>query len=229
MTMSRQVKAGVAALLLAVFYVKAQAQTPDAQDVLRAVRLNQSGQHRELEGRLRTDDAVTPFRLVLDGSEVRYEFNNPRQAIILKLGDKSSQLLEETGSGTAKVAPAKFDAPVRGTDITYEDLSLRFLYWPKAKIEGEETVLTRRCWKLHLEPGSRSDSQYAVVMLWVEKESGAFLRADGYNSDVKLVKRFEVRSVQKADGVWILKQMRIQGMDPGSKKDRSPTYLEISK
>ncbi len=229
MNMIRQVKAGVCALALMFCPSLTRAETPGAQQILEAVRLNQSGQHRELNGRLRNEDRVIPFRLVLNGGEIRYEFENPEQAIVLRLAEKSSQLLEETKSGTSRVSEARFDAPVRDTDITYEDLALRFLYWPKAKIDGEETVLTRRCWKLHLEPGTRGNSQYSVVILWVEKESGAFLRADGFDWDLKLTKRFEVRSVQKSEGVWILKQMRIQKIDPARKKDTSPTYLEITK
>jgi hypothetical protein len=229
MNMPRHVKAGFCALFLAATPLFSPAAGPDAQAILRAVRLNQSGQDRELRGRLRTDDATLPFRLVLRGAEIRYEFSDPAQTIILRLGEKSSQLVEETSRGAGAVAPARFDKSVRDTDITYEDLALRFLYWPKAKIEGEETILTRRCWKLHLEPGSRGDSQYSVVILWVEKESGAFLRADGYDWDLKLAKRFEVRSVQKSEGVWILKQMRIQRMAAGARKDTSPTYLEIQK
>jgi hypothetical protein len=229
MNMPRHVKAGFCAVLLAATPLFSFAADPDAQDILRAVRLNQSGQDRALRGRLRTDDATIPFQLVLRGAEIRYEFSNPAQTIVLRLGEKNSQLLEETSGGTRAVAPAGFDKPVRDTDITYEDLALRFLYWPKAKVDGEDTLLTRRCWKLHLEPGGRGDSQYSVVILWVEKESGAFLRADGYDWDLKLAKRFEVRSVQKSEGVWILKQMRIQRMDAGARKDASPTYLEIQK
>jgi hypothetical protein len=228
MSMSRQVKAGVCALLLTFAPGICPGQQPDAQEILRAVRLNQTEQHRELNGRLRTDDASIPFRLVMNGGEVRYEFSNPPQSIVLRMGEKGSELQETTGKGTTHVTAARFDAPVRGTDVAYEDLALRFLYWPVARIEGEETVLTRRCWKLHLEPRG-SSSQYAMVNLWVEKESGAFLRADGYDAAGKLLKRFEVRSVQKSEGVWILKQMRIQQMDPGQKKDAAPTYLEITK
>src|SRR5205814_8898583 len=106
--------------------------------------------------------------------------------------------------------------------------ALRFLYWPRATLEGEQLMLTRRSWKLRLDAPSRHDSQYAMVMLWVEKQSGALMRADGYDWNGKLSKRFEVRSVQKSDGVWILKQMRIEHMEAGKPRDKTPTYLEIS-
>jgi len=209
--------------------LRAQNSAPTAQQILVGVRLNQSEQHRTLNGRLRHGSETTPFRLVLNGSEIRYEF--PDQTLILRLGDNSSQLLEATKSGTQKVTAARFDTRVRGTDITYEDLALNFLYWPKAKIEGEETKLTQRCWKLHLEPGSRGDSQYAVVLLWAEQKSGAFLQAEGYDSDGKAAKRFKVISGQRdpVNGGWMLKSMRIEQLQGLKSKDATPTYLEIEK
>lgn len=203
----------------------AQSSEPTAQDILKTVRLNQSEQHRVLLGHLRTGGRLAPFRLVLDGAEISYEFTDPDQSLVLRLGEKTSRLEEVTKTGTQRISAAKFDTKVRGTDITYEDIALRFLYWQKAKIDGEETVLTRRCWKLHLEPASHADSQYSVVLLWVEKQSGAFLRADAFDWNLKLAKRFDVRSVQKEEGVWLLKQMRIERFEDGRSRDK--TYLEI--
>lgn len=230
MAMRTQVKAGFAALLAlcAVFPARAQ-DTPNAQEILRTVRLNQSAQHRVLTGRLRSEEVITPFTLTLNGGEIRYAFANPAQALILKLGDHSSQLFEETKGSAQKVSPAKFDAKVRGTDVTYEDLALRFLYWPKAKIDGQEMKLTRQCWKLHLEPGAGGESSYAVVLLWVEKQSGAFLQAEGYGTDGKISKRFKVISGQRTDAGWILKQMRIEELNGMQSRDKSPTYLEIDR
>ncbi len=229
MAMQRQVKAGFVALAALVLAMRAFAQSePAAQEILRSARLNQSTQHRVLEGQLRTEDVVTPFRLTLNGGEIRYDFSNPPQSIVLKLSENGSQLFEQTQSSMQKVTPAKFDQKVRGTDITYEDLALKFLYWPKAKIDGEEMKLTRRCWKLHLEPGARGESQYAVVLLWVEKQSGAFLEAEGYGADGKISKRFKVISGQRTDTGWILKQMRIEQLSGMNSRDKSPTYFEIN-
>ena len=52
--------------------------------------------------------------------------------------------------------------------ITYEDLALKFLYWPDARVVGEESVRSRRCWKIELQAPSH-DSQYSGVMLWVDR------------------------------------------------------------
>ncbi|MEA3188586.1 MAG: hypothetical protein QOD99_2416 [Chthoniobacter sp.] len=221
MAMLRQVKAGVGALVALYLPAHAMAQDgPTAQQILFEVRQNQTEQHREVEGQLRVEDRVMPFRLTFNGEEIRYAFTNPPQTLILKLGESGSQLFDQTKGSAQKISPARFDEKVRDTDIAYEDLALRFLYWPKARIDGEELKLTRRCWKLHLEPATRTESSYAVVLLWVDKESGAFLQAEAYGADGKIKKRFKITSS---------KQMRIEELSGLNSRDKSPTYLEIQK
>jgi hypothetical protein len=41
------------------------------------------------------------------------------------------------------------------------------------------------------------------------------------------VKRFEVVSAQKIDGQWMLKQMRVERIDPETRKTTGITYLEV--
>ena len=67
----------------------------------------------------------------------------------------------------------------------------------------------------------------ASARLWIDQESGALLRIEGYNRDGKLLRRFEVISAQKIDGQWMLKQMRVETLDPETKKILNRTYLEI--
>lgn len=235
MAMKKQVKARIAAFLIVVtlncctgFQAPAQSTSPTAQEILKEVRLNQSEQHRVLNGRLRNGDQIVPFKLLLNGAEIRYEFTKPDLALMLRLGEKGSRLEEVTRSGSEKVSAARFDTKVRNTDISYEDIALRFLYWTNAKIEvNDDIMLYRKCWRLRLGSPSRNDSQYSAVVLWVEKQNGAFLRADGYDWNAKLSKRFDVRSVQKVEGVWLLKQMRIERFEDGKSRDKTPTYLEI--
>ena len=115
---------------------------------------------------------------------------------------------------------------MRGAGITYEDLSLRFLYWKNPKLLGEETIRSRKAWKMELQ-AARASSQYGVARLWIDQESGALLRIEGYNRDGKLLRRFEVISAQKIDGQWMLKQMRVETLDPETKKILNRTYLEV--
>lgn len=214
-------------VLLAGGYAKGESTTPNAHEILRSVRFAQSGQDRTLRGRLRSGANVSPFLLVIAGTTIRYEFADPPQTIQLRLLENDSRLEEITRDGAERVTPARFDHKLRQSDIAYEDLAMKFLYWPNAAVEGEQTMLLRKCWIIRAEPGGRKDSQYSRVMLWVEKESGALMQAEAFRPDGALAKRFKVVSGQKADGIWILKQMRIETIGGERGRDRTPTYLEI--
>jgi len=204
------------------------APPPPAKEILDSVRMLESRQQIDLQGQLRQNEVVIPFRLTQTGPLIRYSFANPEEVLQLRLGENSSRLDVVTDAGTEKLAASKLDQKIRGTGITYEDLSLKFLYWPNARLLDEETVRTRRCWKLQVQAPSR-ESQYSRVVLWIDEASGALIRMEGYDWDGRICKRFEMVSAQKIDNRWFLKQMRIEQLQPGTNNVESRTYLEIKK
>jgi hypothetical protein len=220
----RRILAAYFGLTLSIFGQPA----PSAKDILDSVRMIETQQQIDLQGQLRENDIVVPFRLTQNGPLIRYSFTNPDEALQLRLGEKSSRLDLVTGAGTEKFAASKLKQKIRGTGVAYEDLAFKFLYWPAARVVGEENVRTRNCWKLQLRAPSR-ESQYSNVLLWVDKASGALMRMEGYDWNAQLAKRFEVVSAQKIDNRWFLKQMRIEEFQPGTNHVQSRTYLEIKK
>jgi len=204
------------------------AAVPSANEILASVRMIEARQQIDLQGQLRENDIVIPFRLIQNGPLIRYSFTNPDEVLQLRLGQNSSRLDLVTDTGTEKFAAEKLSQKIRGTSLTYEDLAFQFLYWQSARILGEENVRTRNCWKLQLRAPSRA-SQYSNVLLWVDKASGALMRMEGYDWNAQLVKRFEAVSAQKIDNRWFLKQMRIEELQPGTNHAQARTYLEIKK
>ncbi len=146
----------------------------------------------------------------------------------LRLGEEGTRLDLVLLNSTKKFSESRLDDKIGGTAVTYGDLALKFLYWPNAQVIGADTLRSRNCWKLRLTAPSK-DVQYETVLLWVDKESGALMRMEGYNKKGQLTKRFEVVSAQKIDGRWFLKQMRIEEMEPGTNRVQSRSYLEIKK
>ncbi len=215
-------------IVILLFVLASASAAPTAQEILVSARAQIAQQQTELEGQLRENDLIVPFRLTQSGPIIRYTFSNPDEALQLRLGDAGSQLEEITREGVDKIAGAEFNQKVRGTAITYEDLALKFIYWPKAQVLGDDYINTRRVWKLELLPPGR-DSQYSRVFLWCEQESGALMRMQGFDWNGKAVKRFEVVSVQKIEGRYVLKQMRIEALQPETGKVQTRTYLEIKK
>ena len=204
------------------------APPPSAQQILASVRMIEARQQIDLQGQLRENDVVVPFRLIQNGSLIRYSFTNPDEVLQLRLGQSSSRLDLITDTGTQKFAASRLEEKIRGTSVTYEDLAFKFLYWQTARVLGEENVRTRNCWKLQLRAPSR-ESQYSNVLLWIDKASGALMRMEGYDWNAQMAKRFEVVSAQKIDNRWFLKQMRVEELQPGTNHVQSRTYLEIKK
>ena len=208
--------------------MRLEAETPSAREILDQVRLQQSQQQLDLQGQLRSDGTVIPFRLTQTGPVIRYTFANPPEVVQLRLGEDGARLDLVLQNSTKKFSSSRLDEKIGGTAVTYGDLALKFLYWPDAQVVGSDTLRTRDCWKLRLSAPSK-DAPYGSVILWVDKESGALMRMEGYDEKGRLVKRFEVVSAQKIEGRWFLKQMRIEEMEPGTNKVRSRSYLEIKK
>jgi hypothetical protein len=221
-----------AVAFLAIQLFSASAATaeppPAARDILQSARMRQVQQQLDLHGQLRQNEIVVPFELIQTGSVVRYIFSNPNETLQLQLGETGSRLEEISSSGTETVRAAQLDHKIRGTDVTYEDLALKFLYWPDPKLLGPETITTGNCWKLELRPGSER-SQYSRVLLWVHQTSGALMRLEGYDAKGQLMKRFNVVSAQKIEDRWFLKEMRIETFQPGTNHVVSRTYLDINK
>lgn len=203
-----------------------RAQTPTADEILRAARLNPMSQQETLRGELVGDAGKTPFVLSMDHGVVNYTFTNPDQQIQLVLGEETSELRERKGGRTTPVKSARYDEKIRGTPITFEDLAFRFLYWPRPKLLGEEMVDVRKAWKLEIQ-APRGQSQYGVARLWIDKESGAALKIEGYGKDRRILKRFKVISPQKINGRWMLKTMRVETFDPATHEVIDRTYLKV--
>ena len=201
---------------------------PSARDILTSVRMIEVRQQIDLQGQLRENDIIVPFRMTQNGPLIRYSFSNPDEVLQLRLGQNSSRLDLITDTGTKDFSASKLEQKIRGTSLTYEDLAFKFLYWQNARVLGEENVRTRNCWKLQLHAPSR-ESQYSNLLLWIDKASGALMRMEGYDWNAQLAKRFEAVSAQKIDNRWFLKQMRVEELQPGTNHVQSRTYLEIKK
>ena len=197
-----------------------------AEKILEAARLNPTSQPAELNARIRSDGTITPVTITLRDHVISYEFENPKQALRLKLGPKLTRLSEQLNDVTKPVPATRLHDEVRNSGLTYEDLSLGFLYWPDPVIQGQETLRTRTAWKIDLQ-APVEETLYGVARVWIDKESGAILRIEGYDKHGLLLRRFEIISAQKIGNLWMLKQMRIEGFPPGNPSPVSRRYLEV--
>jgi hypothetical protein len=212
------------AILLSLTPAKAD---PDPQEILRQARLNHISQEAQLTARLRSGTLQIPFLIRLQNGEVSYQFSEPSEEIILRLREEDSELLLRQGSQLTTIEGARGAEKIQQTSLTYEDLALRFLYWPGAKYLGRDSLRNRPTHRIELHP-HRKNSLYGAVRIWVDEASGALLRIEGYDWQGKLVRRFEVLTVQKIEGQWFLRTMRIENYDPATGKVANRLYLDIT-
>lgn len=191
---------------------------PTGEEVMRLVRLSYALQDHRLTGTLRDESGRTePFNLTMEQQVIRFRFSNPNQIIHLDLSTKPPTLKEVRPGGAAEVPMKRLGESVRGFSMNYEDLSLRFLEWPNPVMEGDDKVSFAKCWRVAV---SAPDAlgPYAAVRIWVHQGSGGIAKMEAYDRGQQKVKTYQVRKVQEVGKTTILKEMRIEGIDPRSRK-----------
>ncbi|MBT8038310.1 MAG: outer membrane lipoprotein-sorting protein [Verrucomicrobiae bacterium] len=199
-----------------------------AERLLESVRYGATLQKSRLEGHLRKDGKRTPLTLTMMGENISFQFYTQKKWSGFHMQMKQGEAkLFETLQGKAVPFPAKkIGQAVLGSDVTYEDLSLRFLYWKDATIIGQEKIKMQHCHKIRLRnPGQ--DGRYSLVYIWVHQKFGALMQVAGYNRNGQLLKRFHVTELMTVKKVQTLKKMNVETYKPGTNKVTGVTYLEF--
>ncbi len=117
--------------------------------------------------------------------------------------------------GTTSLTNAPLHRPFAGSDFWLLDLGLEFFHWPRQRAVSAEMTRGRACRVLEsIRPKSASDG-YSRVLSWVDNESGGVIRAEAYDQQDKLLKRFAVGSFTKVEGQWQLRDMLIKNSRTG--------------
>ena len=132
-------------LLFAAAIVSAaplKAQDPNA--ILEGARLSATLVNLDdgLDGYLSHDRKKIPIKIFLKGKNIQFLFLEGKQWRVfhMRLADNRYDLFEIIDGKTIKFDRDKLVQPIANTDLTYEDLALRFFYWPNPKLEGKENV-----------------------------------------------------------------------------------------
>jgi hypothetical protein len=200
----------------------------NADEVMRLVRYSYTLYDQDFTGVLRMGlMKKVPFLMSLKPESIRFIFDQPAHLIYLDTGNSGFSLFEGTEGEELKPVPSsKFAAQIRGTDVTYDDLSMRFLYWPHAKIVKLDRVKQRDCWVVRVRNPDGLGA-YATADIWIDKGSGGMLKMIGYNNSGRPVRRFEVLHGKKFGDIWMIDEMRIETIEPGSGRIKSSTRMQI--
>lgn len=201
---------------------------PIAEKAVQGVRLASTLQNNDLNGTLRKNGKRTPIGLFLRKKNIQFQYqtNKVWKVFHMRLNDKDFQLFEIDQGKNVPFPEKKLAQPIMASDLTYEDLAFRFLYWPNPKIVGEETIKLQKCHKIRLvNPGKGGD--YDIVYIWVHQKFNALMQVVGYNKEGEILKRFHVTELMKVKNGQTLKKMNIETFNPKNGKVKGITYLEF--
>lgn len=226
---------GAAAIVLSLSPAWSQEAAPDAGQLLKRVRQAATLQeNKDVKGQIRKRSVKVPFSMSLRGNLIAFQYQADRawNRFDLKFKDRGQEILSWK-DGKAGVLPmAQYSVPIAGTDVTYEDLSMRYLYWPRPKVvrdDAASTVKGRDCWIVQIPNPNPNVGQYAWVRVWIDKENGAMWQMDGIDGRGELAKRFMIDSLMKLkDGSWFFKRMKVEVRDPSNpRKTVSVSYIDM--
>ena len=214
-----------------------QAQQPaSADDLLRAMREMMVSQgNRDVMGTIRKGNSrKVPFSLSArkDTIAFQYKENDVWKRFDVHIGSNRADLLLVNQGKAVVMNPSSYARPIAGTDVTYEDLSLRFLYWKGGTIlpdSADSRIKGRDCYIVQVANPTPGSGQFATVRMWIDKENGTVWQIDGYGRDGKLKKRFTITAVQRlSDGSWFFKQMKMEVRNPeNERRTIALDYLEM--
>ncbi len=112
-----------------------------------------------------------------------------------------------------------------GSNFTYYDLGLAFLHWPNVKLLDEDRVRGRDCFAIE----ARADGEpYTRVKLWIDEEYYALLRAEAFDTNDNLTRRFAVTSFKKIGDIWIPRGLEASRVPPAqSLPSEEKSRLEV--
>ncbi|TAE77766.1 MAG: outer membrane lipoprotein-sorting protein [Verrucomicrobia bacterium] len=206
------------------------AAQPDAAAMIRGIRLSATLQQCDLSGVIRKDgQPPMPLQFFVREQNMQFRLGSGERFHV-RLGDEKCELLSLDDAGKTAVFPdSRLRKSVGGSDLTYEDLTLRFLYWPGARLEGEEKIDGEDCYRIRLDNPGR-EGAFGVVYVWVHKKYGAFWRIKAHDRKGMPIKQFQVSKVMQLPGGkgYTIQTMRISRLDDQGRVE-SITYLEFDK
>ncbi len=139
-----------------------------------------------------------PFRL----------FSFPESHREVRIDTTSPTAFEEYRRGKwMKLTSTEEDDLFEIGGVNLEDLNPSFLFWKKFTPLPSETIRGHQCLGISFS-SEKAQSRYSSVSVWVTADSYAPLRAWFY-IDGKLNKQMEVVSIQKIEGKWQAKEIRV--------------------
>jgi len=210
---------------------------PPVDHLLKTARYVTTLQQHDLKGQLRKDGKKVPVSLFLNRKKGDIQFQylpvgqkdwKNARIFHMRLKEDHYSLFELKDGKTLDFPASKLSEPIEKTDLTYEDLAMRFLYWPGGVVTGSEKIKGQDCWNIRLNNPGKS-GLYRVVVVSVHKKAGALMQVNGYDAEGRAIKQFQISDLMKVGDSYTLRRMRVNTYEPVSRKILGITYVEFEK
>ena len=135
-------------------------------------------------------------------SQARHAYELSRTNAVTRLTVDGKPLEQKTG---------ELDQPILGTDVTWSDLSLEYLWWDDFSFDAEreaESVHGQKCAVVLLKRGGRT------VRAWVDRKTGALMQAEELR-DGQPVRRLWGTRLKKFGDRWMANVMEVETIGSG--------------
>jgi hypothetical protein len=217
----------LAALLAINGYADPASTNQSVREILQRVLANRPLKDFSLKARLFVGDADPVMVEILvknEPTETRtiYRAGQTQALVVQPVKGEPSFYLK----GVGELTGARRTERLLGSEFSYYDLALPFLRWPNAKLlDTDARVRGRDCFAIEM---SAEGEPYARVRIWIDKEYYALLRAEAFDKDGNLVRRFAVTSFKKIGEAWVPRGLEAAVLPPGqSLPNQQKSRLEV--
>ena len=176
---------------------------------------------------------MIPLNLSFNSQLIKFEFfkeNNSKkeidETISLDFSDDKINVVRSFESLSKEIKNDDLSDSIRGTDISYDDIVMRFLDWPDPVLLKIEKAKGGKAWKIRCANPNKTQL-YSIVDVWVSQRSGAIVRMNAYNQKRRIVKSFEVDSIQQIKGDWFVETMIVRTYPDDANSKPTSSFLKL--
>ncbi len=114
-----------------------------------------------------------------------------------------------------RIAGSEGSSSFMGSDFSYDDLSSRDVERDEHTLLREEALDGAECYVIESKPRKAGDWQYVRSVSWIGKETFVLMKAEMYDENARMIKRLTASNVEKVDGVWTARLLRMEDVIKG--------------
>jgi hypothetical protein len=151
---------------------------------------------------------------------IRDAFGSDLESLTVLRPPREAPRFEYARGNPLRPAPLPdLSSSIQGSDITWTDLSLSFLWWRDGEVTGTDEVSGRECYVVVVKVPPESAKgeagrAYARARMWVDQKASMVLQAEALNAQGEVVRRLWVRSLkkitEKVREQWMIKDLEVQ-------------------